>query len=181
MIISTTQFGNVEIQSEDIIRFPEGLLGFNDLKNFVLLDEPGDDIFVWLQSCEDPQVVFPVLEPELFAPEYTPNLNRTDMLALALEAGQKPRVFTIITIPDDATLMTANLKAPVVINTKKRLARQCVLQDNGLAIREPIFLKLQQRVVQNPTLTIKSQTEKADLGLVITSPRPALNEAKSEI
>jgi flagellar assembly factor FliW len=67
--------------------------------------------------------------------------------------------------------MTANLKAPIVINVEKRLARQCVLQDNSLAIREPIFTCLQQRVVQNPSMSIKSQSEFQDVAVRL-SPRP---------
>lgn len=53
--------------------------------------------------------------------------------------------------------MTANLKAPIVIHVGTRKARQVVLQDNSLAIREPIFTRLQQRVVQNPQAKIKNQ------------------------
>ena len=52
MIIKTTRFGEVTIQNEDLLTFPEGLLGFQDLRTFVLLDDPNDDIFAWLQSCE---------------------------------------------------------------------------------------------------------------------------------
>ena len=64
--------------------------------------------------------------------------------------------------------MTANLKAPIVINIEKRTARQIVLQDNNLAIREPIFAKLQSRVVQNPQAQIK--TRAADWGVAIKLP-----------
>jgi flagellar assembly factor FliW len=61
--------------------------------------------------------------------------------------------------------MTANMKAPIVINVQTRGARQCVLQDNALAIREPIFAKLQQRVVQNPTKSIKDQSNSLDVAV----------------
>ncbi len=148
MIINTSRFGQVQIEENDTIVFPEGMLGFADLRKFVLLDDPGDEIFAWLQSCEAPQIAFPVLEPELFHPDYRVNLTKGDLEALKLQDVKKSRTFTIITIPEDATQMTANLKAPVVINAELRTAKQCVLQDNTLAIREPIFTKLQQRVVQ---------------------------------
>ncbi len=157
MEVQTTRFGQVQITEEDVIHFPEGLLGFNQLRRFVLLDDPTDEIFAWLQSCEDPSIAFPVLEPELFTSEYQVNLTRHDLQSLKLESSQGSRNFCIITIPDDPTQMTANLKAPVVINVAQRLAAQVVLQDNHLAIREPIFARLQQRVVQNPQLSIKSQ------------------------
>ena len=163
MIISTSRFGQVELKQEDVLTFPEGLLGFADLRKFALLDDPSDEIFAWLQSCEAPHVAFPVLEPELFSPAYKANLTKGDMEAIKLPSADKARFFSIVTIPDDPTQMTANLKAPVVINVVDKTARQCVLQDNNLAIREPIFTKLQQRVVQNPAVAIKNQSTGIDV------------------
>lgn len=157
VIVNTTRFGRVEVTNEDIITFNEGLLGFTELRQFVLLDDPNDDIFAWLQSCEAAHIAFPVLEPELFTENSNFALAKNDLEALKLVNKEKARSFCIITIPDDPTQMTANLKAPIIINAEARVARQCVLQDNNLAIREPIFTKLQQRVVQNPKVSIKSQ------------------------
>ncbi len=163
LIIETSRFNNVKIENDDLITFPEGLLGFSNLRNFVLLDDPNDEIFAWLQSCEAPEIAFPVLEPELFSNVSQMALSKNDLEALKLTKVNEGRFFTIITIPDDPTQMTANLKAPIIINVRERIARQCVLQDNNLAIREPIFSKLQQRVVQNPTATIKSQWPSHDV------------------
>lgn len=171
MQIKTTRFGNIEIELEDVISFPEGILGFADLRKFVVLDDPNDDIFAWLQSCESPHVAFPVLEPELFVAQYKINLTKSDQESLKLATNQKPLLLAIVTIPEDPTLMTANLKAPIVVNIDQKMARQCVLQDNSLAIREPIFAKLQQRVVQFPQQSIKSQSHGLDVAVrLIPSP-----------
>lgn len=170
VIIETTRFGKVEISTTDLLTFPEGLLGFQDLRQFVVLDDPSDEIFAWLQSCEVPHVAFPILEPELFAQEYRVNLTKTDQEALQIKSGEdKYRCFTIVTIPDDPTQMTANMKAPVVINLNKKIARQCVLQDNHLAIRESIFSKLQQRVIQNPAISIKNQSTGIDVAVKLNN------------
>jgi flagellar assembly factor FliW len=165
VVIQTSRFGSVNLKPEDILTFAEGLLGFTDLREFVLLDDPNDEIFAWLQSCESPAIAFPVLEPELFTENFKINLTKTDLASLKLQSQEKARFFSIVTIPDDPTLMTANMKAPVVVNVETRIARQCVLQDNGLAIREPIFAKLQQRVVQNPTVAIKNQALGLDVAI----------------
>lgn len=177
MIINTSRFGRVELQNNDVLTFPEGLLGFADLRQFVLLDDPSDEIFAWLQSCESSHIAFPVLEPELFTEAYKANLTKSDLEALKLPSQDKARYFTIVTIPDDPTQMTANLKAPIVVNVNDRVARQCVLQDNNLAIREPIFTKLQQRVVQNPAVSIKNQSAGMDVAIKLggkNSPDQAL-------
>lgn len=165
LLIQTTRFGQVQFQNEDLLTFPEGVLGFADLKKFVLLDDPNDDIFAWLQSCDEPGVAFPVLEPELFSETYKITLSKSDLEALKISSAQNARLFCIITIPNDPTQMTANMKAPIVINVAGKIARQCVLQDNHLAIREPIFAKLQQRVVQNPTQSIKAQSHGLDVAI----------------
>ncbi len=171
MRIQTSRFGLIEIQESDLVQFPEGILGFGQLRRFVLIDDPTDEIFAWLQSCEEPGIAFPILEPELFDPGYNPALAKSDLAALQLTEPKGYRMFAIVTIPKDPTQMTANLKAPVIINIKARLARQCVLQDNQLAIREPIFAKLQQRVVQYPQQSIKSQA--LDWGVAIRVPEIA--------
>lgn len=165
MEIETTRFGQVQFANEDMLNFPEGILGFAELKQFVLLDDPTDDIFAWLQSCDEPGIAFPVLEPELFAENYKVTLTKTDLEALKMQNMERSRSFCIITIPDDPTKMTANMKAPIVINVAEKTARQCVLQDNNLAIREPIFLKLQQRVLTSPGISIKSQAQALDVAV----------------
>lgn len=76
MDIQTSRFGNIKVTGEDILNFPEGLLGFSDLNRFVLLDDPTDEIFAWLQSCDEPSIAFPVLEPELFLESFSMNLTK---------------------------------------------------------------------------------------------------------
>ncbi len=178
MKVVTSRFGSMELMEEDLLQFPEGLLGFGNLRKFVLLDDPNDEIFAWLQSCEEPDVAFPVLEPELFATDYHVDLVKSDLEVLGLDDPMKARSFLIITIPADPTQMTANFKAPVVINVAKRRARQCVLQDNSLAIREPIFARLQQRVVQSPSKALKGHSEDRSVAIRIpdSATRPPMVE-----
>ena len=165
MVVNTTRFGPIDLSSDDILTFKEGLLGFNDLERFVLLDDPNDEIFAWLQSCDEPSIAFPVLEPELFEENYKLQMTKSDLQSLQVTSEAELRSFCIITIPEDPARMTANLKAPVVVNVKTRVARQCVLQNNKLEIREPIFQKLQQRVVTHNPDSIKSQV--ADWGVAV--------------
>lgn len=174
MKIQTSRFGWLEIENGDLVTFPEGILGFGQLRKFVLIDDPNDEIFAWLQSCEEPGIAFPILEPELFDNQYSPSLTKSDLASLEVDASSKCRMFTIVTIPKDPTQMTANLKAPIFINVEQRIARQCVLQDNKLAIREPIFAKLQQRVVQNPQQSIKSQA--LEWGVAVRAPEAGLEQ-----
>lgn len=174
MLIQTGRFGAVQVNEVDQLNFPEGILGFNGLRRFVLVDDPDDEIFAWLQSCERPEIAFPVLEPDLFATNYKINLTKSELEFLQMKELSKARFFCIITIPEDPTLMTANLKAPIVINPSMHLARQCVLQDNDMSIREPIFSKLQQKLMHS--MPIRSQA--FDQGLAVRLPGPSEKSAE---
>jgi len=177
MVVNTTRFGPIELSSDDILTFTEGLLGFNDLEKFVLLDDPNDEIFAWLQSCDEPSIAFPVLEPELFEENFSLQMTKSDLQALSADEKTQLRSFCIITIPEDPSRMTANLKAPVVVNIATRTARQCVLQNNKLEIREPIFAKLQQRVVTHNPESIKSQV--SDWGVAVRLKGPKTPEPEA--
>jgi flagellar assembly factor FliW len=170
MQVQTTRFGTIEISESDVFTFKEGLMGFSHLHKFVLLDDPNDEIFAWLQSCENAGIAFPMLEPELFSASYNPTITKSDLLAVELLAKTEARMFTIITVPDDATLMTANLKAPIVFNVKQKIAKQVVVQENDYQIKFPIFAELQKRVVQNPQSEIKSQASQWGIAVKITVP-----------
>ena len=98
MVISTTRFGDVSVTEEDILTLDEGLLGFSELHKFVLLDDPGDEIFAWLQSCELADIAFPVLEPELFDQNFKLTLTKHDMSLLGAQSMERLRAFSIITI-----------------------------------------------------------------------------------
>jgi flagellar assembly factor FliW len=182
MIVQTTRFGNVVIHETDILNFPEGLLGFADLRKFVLLEDPNDDIFAWLQSCEEPAIAFPVLEPELFVTDYVAQLSRSDLMALESTSGDVFRTYCIVTIPDDPTLMTANLKAPIVINLRNRCARQCVLQDNNLAIREPVFAKLQAKIMSGQWKKVPSSDHavEGEKSILVPLVTPSVTNRDSE-
>lgn len=165
MVINTSRFGQVQVKEEDVLNFPEGLLGFGDLRKFILLDDSSDEIFAWLQSCESGAIAFPVLEPGIFTENYSVTLSKGDLEALQLKDQNQAHYFSIITIPEDPTQMTANMKAPIVINVKAKIARQCVLQDNNLAIREPIFKNLQKWVISRPMVSIKGQLSDIDVAV----------------
>lgn len=159
MQIPTSRFGTVSATETDIITFPEGLVGFSNMTQFVLLDDPNDEIFAWLQSCQDPKLAFPILEPELFLKDYKVSLGKHELESLKAAEAKGLRYLTIVTIPEDITQMTANLKAPIVVNVKQRLARQVVAQENDYPIKFPVFGELQKRFVQSTMA--KTQTKKS--------------------
>ncbi len=147
MKITTTRFGDLEVEKKDCINFTEGLLGFDALKKFFVVD-PGDQtLILWLQSCDDPTVAFPIIEPRIFIPDYSIKLLPAEMNSLELESLIDANVFAILTIPQNVAEMSANLKAPIIINNKNKLARQIVLQDNKLEVKHKMYLELKRYIV----------------------------------
>lgn len=142
VVIKTGRFGQITVQPEEVITFAQGLLGFTQSKRFCLVDSGDDTLILWLQSIDEPELSFPILEPKIFRPDYTARLSATELKDLKLESINQSAVFTILTIPEDISTMTANLKAPIVINLREQIARQVVLQENDYSIKHPMFKDL---------------------------------------
>lgn len=129
----TTQFGKVDIPQDEIISFPEGLIGFPDSKRFALLGIDGESPFLWLQSLDDKDLAFAVTDPWIFNHEYDFLLSTTAKKNLQIvntEDEKKVRVLVIATIPPDLTLASLNLKGPIIINLDQKLAMQLIIQED---------------------------------------------------
>ncbi len=127
--INTSRFGEVEINEKDIITLPEGLIGFPELNQFILLDHDQDSPFKWLQSVTDSAMAFIVISPLSFRPDYMVEVTEEEVASLKLSNPNEAVISVIVTIPVDPKKMSANLKAPLVFNLSNRLGKQVVLKD----------------------------------------------------
>ena len=153
MNINTSRFGNLEVNKNEIITFSEGLLGFEHLKKFIVVD-PGDQtLILWLQSTEDESTAFPIIEPKIFMPDYQVKLLPAELNSLKLENLNDATVYSILTIPSDVTNMSANLKAPIIINNNSKQSRQIVLQDSKLEVAFPMYLELKKHIINFSSAT----------------------------
>lgn len=153
MKIKTTRFGDLEVDKKDIIEFSEGILGFENLKKFFVVD-PGDQtLILWLQSLDDEKIAFPIIEPKIYQPQYIIKLLPVELNSLALENLSNASVYTILTIPQNVVDMSANLKAPIIINNKSKMARQIVLQDSKLEVKFKMYSELKKYIMNFNSLT----------------------------
>ncbi len=147
MIVKTGRFGQLTVGDDEKIRIPQGILGFPEYTDFCLVD-PGDEtLILWLQSIQNPEIAFPILEPKIFRTDYSARLSAAELRELKLDNINQSAVFSILTITDDVTQMTANLKAPLVINLKEQIARQVVLQENEYTIKHMMFKELRAHLI----------------------------------
>jgi len=141
MEIKTKAYGPLTIEPTDIITFQRGPIGFEDKHKFVLLGNPEViETLVWLQSVEDEELAFVVAQPRFFRPDYNPSVHLDELEELDVKDEADLLVYSIITVPAEVNKMTANLRAPVVINVKNNRAGQIVLNDDRYKIKEPVFV-----------------------------------------
>ncbi len=139
MKIRTTRFGEAEVPESEVFAFPEGLLGFADIRSYAILPNPKGGPFAWLQAAEVPALAFVIADPSLFFPDYRVQVRPEDIAPIRLEDVSAGAVRVILTVPGDPKEITANLQGPLVFNREARLARQLVLSDAALSTRRPVF------------------------------------------
>jgi flagellar assembly factor FliW len=139
MQINTTRFGPIESDESRMIHFPLGLLGFETLQRFLLIDSDEVAPMRWLQAVDDPTLAFLVVEPQLFFPDYKVKVPGDDRKVLELAKEEDAVLACLVVIPDDPSQMTINLLGPLVLNPDKRLGKQLVLHDSGYSPRQRLL------------------------------------------
>jgi flagellar assembly factor FliW len=144
MQIATTHFGLVEIEIEDILLFPRGIVAFEDCRHWVLISDEENPGLAWLQSVSRSEVALPVVSPRRFAAEYTVHVSRGQLQPLEFTQFDQIYVLTVVSASDGD--LTLNLKAPLIINLDRRLGRQVITTDEQpvalpLTVRQPAMLR----------------------------------------
>lgn len=129
MLIQTKSFGQLEIDERQIIHFPSGIFGFEEYKDYALMDS-GRPPFYLLQSLDDPDLAFIILSPEVFRPDFKLDLAEGELDNLQWAENEDLLIMAIVTVPRDGGPMTANLQGPVLINRYKRLGKQVIQLSN---------------------------------------------------
>jgi len=135
MVIYTTRFGDIEIDDNTIIDFPTGILGFPKYRQYVLLDVDENSPLKWLQSLEEPSLAFVVTNPNLFMSDYSIDATRKDLTDIQVENAEDVIILVLVTIPKDPSLITANLKGPVLVNTKNNKGKQLIIDNPEYSIK----------------------------------------------
>jgi flagellar assembly factor FliW len=137
MKVKTTRFGEIEIDQARVIKFPEGILGFPDNKEFILLQTNTEGNFFWLQSGNRPELAFVVCDPLLFVPDYQVPVKADDLALVGLDSMENSQVLIIVNKVDRS--LTGNLQGPLVINALNCQAKQMVLSEKKYSTRHPLL------------------------------------------
>jgi flagellar assembly factor FliW len=138
--VESQVLGTIEVTDDQRYRFPEGLYGFPECRDFVLAAAPRDGLY-WLQSTTYAALVFLLVDPFLYCSGFHIDFNDVDAGRLGTRDPGDILVLAIVTIPErHGEPCTVNLHAPLLFNVKARQAHQSIRTDDGFGIREPIQL-----------------------------------------
>lgn len=141
MKVATKAYGLIDVDERQKITFPHGLLGFENFRDYVLLDAERQP-FYWLQSLDSQALAFVLVNPFLFRPDYELDIDDQELTEIGIADPEKALIFAIVTIPADGSPMTANLQGPLVINRDARLARQAILTDQRWKTKHDVVAEL---------------------------------------
>ena len=139
MLIDTKYFGTIEYTKSDLLQFPNGLYGFEEYQNYLLLpfDEENSTMFC-LQSKDEPGLAFVVFDPFLLDPSYAPNAEYPAGFAASTD---QLAYFVLAVVGEDFQTSTVNLRCPLLINFSTHQGTQLILDELLYSFRYPLFAK----------------------------------------
>ncbi|MDD9782370.1 flagellar assembly protein FliW [Priestia megaterium] len=139
MKISTSYHGDIEIDNQQTLTFNQGIPGFLEETEFVILPLPEAEAFQVLQSIQTKELAFIITDPFQFFLDYDFQLELQEIEKLQLQQAKDAAVYVLLTMSDSVEKITANLQAPVIINTKQQLAKQVILMNTAYETKHRLF------------------------------------------
>lgn len=142
MIIETRDFGTVEIDDEKVIHFAQGIPGFDEYKDYVILyDHDGEEreLFSWLQCATEPSLAFPVVDPFQLMETYNPMIEDDLLEPLGDFEDEDLMVLLLATVPADVKKTSVNMKAPILINARNYQAMQVIVENEDYQIKHMLI------------------------------------------
>ncbi len=142
MLIQTKYFGKIDLEESKIITFDQGIMGFEECKQYTILYdiEDGENPAIsWLQSTQEPGLALPVINPFIIKPDYNPVVE-DELLKPLGEINEDNLVLLLtVTVPADIKNMSVNLKAPFIINVDTRKGRQAIVENQDYEIKYKVY------------------------------------------
>ncbi len=138
--VKTSRFGELEIDEKRIVHFKDGIPAFEEEHEFVILPYDEESPYYFMQSLKTPDLAFLLTVPFLFFPNYTFEVDDDSIKELDIKEQDKISYYALITIPNySIRYMTANLLAPIILNTDNMQAKQLVLEKTNYTTKERLF------------------------------------------
>lgn len=147
MTIKTKLFGEISVSEDKTLFFQDGIIGFPEMKHFLLIHdaERENASISWLQSIEEPAFAMPVMDPLKLLSDYNPVVEDEQLAQLEALSPDSMLVLVTITVPREITGMTANFKAPIIINAGNNRACQLIIEDERYQVKHPVYELLKKK------------------------------------
>lgn len=137
--IKTKHFGIVEYSTNDVISFVEGLPGFTKYHQYIIIEKEDSRPFSWMQSIENSDISFVIVDPKVFRPNYKVLTPPEDLAGINIHDPNDIKIVALVTMSDDPKDVSMNLKAPIIINPVEQLAIQIILRNTDYDIEYKMF------------------------------------------
>lgn len=138
--LESTRFGVVDVDENIVLTFPQGMIGFPQHREYVLLKQRDDSVFMWLHSTTDSSLAFPIVLPWAFHWDYEVKLSDEDLASIEVSNASQISILCVVNVGSDVRKGTINLFSPVVINNDTRVAKQVINTADGYSTRDRLFL-----------------------------------------
>lgn len=136
----TTRFGEIEVEEEKIVTFENGIPAFSGETEFVILPYEEESPYYFMQSLKTPELAFILTIPFLFFPDYQIEIDDKSVKELGIVNQDNVALYSIVTIPNGSLrYMTANLLAPIVLNTENMKAKQIIMEKSNYKTKHRLF------------------------------------------
>jgi len=133
----STRFGDIEYNPEHLLTFPVGVIGFPNLRGFVVMPNRKEGPLFWIQSVDDPDMAFVLTDPTNFFPDYAVRAESAERRILGIGEEDECHVLAVVTVPPDLRI-TLNLWAPILFAPKTNRAIQLIVEDSPYGTKTPL-------------------------------------------
>ena len=139
MLFQTKYFGEIDCGEEERLSFPDGLFGFEDEKEFLLLPFEGSGgTLLCFQSTATPALAFVAVNPFSYKPDYAPELAALELERLGVSNSRELCYYALCVVREPVADSTVNLRCPIVVNDRTRQAVQVILDSRDYGMRHPL-------------------------------------------
>lgn len=142
MLVKTKYFGEIDLTEDKIITFDQGIMGFEEFKRYTLLydvDEEKKASISWLQCVDEQYLALPVINPFLVKEDYNPVVEDELLKSIGEVNEQNMVILLSLTVPTDISKMSANLKAPFIINSDTRKGCQIIVENQDYEVKYNVY------------------------------------------
>lgn len=139
MEIYHRHLGLLRYTEDQVVNFPQGLLGFYSHKKYIFIKHEEFDPVVWMISTDKPEVSFCLLDPMRFCLDYAPNITKRDLNELLTDSPQSLELYSIVSMNVDPAMASSNLSGPILVNARKNIGKQLVLLDDRYSTKHRII------------------------------------------